>query len=118
MSCVAKRAASNQMNGKHDVKEEAVDTEDVPPSPPSETSDEGDRKKRTRLTHGQKLKVLQLHGEKLQIAEIARRFCCSERTIYRLIRGKDALEEKAKAYGYNKDTKSFRGCRFPEVCFL
>lgn len=76
------------------------------------------RKSRTRLTREQKMEVLKLKRAKVHVPEIARRFSCTERTVYHIAREKEALEEEAKSAGYRKALKSIRPAGYPKVGIL
>lgn len=73
------------------------------------------RKSRTRLTREQKMEVLKLKRAKVHVPEIARRFACTERTVYYIARNKEALEKEANSPGYRSAAKSLRSSFFPEV---
>lgn len=104
--------ATSQSKGKR----KARDSETPAASPLTSNESAGDKSRsRTRLTRGQKIEVLQLLRENVQYKEIARRYTCSERTIYSIAEKRETLEKEAESAGYDDSAKSLRPAAIPKV---
>lgn len=116
--CVAPRDPPTQSKGKRKIPEETASIKSEPPDADVTAHERSNGRTRTRLTKGEKLDVIKLRETKTQVAEIARRFSCGERTVYNIIKNRSALEEEAKSPEYNDARKSARPSLYPKVCLV
>lgn len=111
---VACTTGRNQSNGKRKMTE-TTGFGHQSPNADTEADGQDSCRSRTRLTKGEKLEVLKLRDAKIQVSEIARRLSCGERTVYDILKNKNALQEEAKSPGFNDARKSERPSRYPKV---
>lgn len=78
-------------------------------------TDEPKCKKRKMLTAGQKLQMFELFESKIEVREIAWRFACVERTVYKVIEKASDLQKEAKPLGYDDKKMILRPGFRPEL---